>query len=181
MTLESSFLENFRLFSEIKVLSYNTKTRPTHTSIAPSLVPNELYRIGPAWLVLLTGTHISICSTWASRGDRLGGSAVFSVTSESFTATASSNSKSSQLCLRSACGRQLTRERLTVYVYFSYVQWIRRIRWEFNVWKTLPRLAVWEYKKIKQPEITPQKVPRNFVSSKSFGIDCRNVRDEDVK
>lgn len=68
-------------------------TQPTLTSPCP-LVPNELYRIGLAWLVLLTGTHISICSTWAGRGDRLGGSAAFSVTSESFTATASSNGKS---------------------------------------------------------------------------------------
>lgn len=70
-----------------------------HTYIALSLVPNELYRIGPAWLVSLTGTHISICSTWAGREDRLGGGGAFSVTSESFAATASSDGKSARLHL----------------------------------------------------------------------------------
>lgn len=74
-------------------IQQNHKTVPAiSTSLRP--ISNELYRIGPAWLVSLTGTHISICSTWAGRGGRLGGSAAFSVTSKSFAATASSNIKS---------------------------------------------------------------------------------------
>lgn len=94
------YSHGLRVLKEGPTLQQNNTA---HTYIALSLVPNELYRIGPAWLVLLTGTHISICSTWAGRGDRLGGRAAFSVTSESFTATASSNGKSAQLHLYCAC------------------------------------------------------------------------------
>lgn len=47
--------------------STSQQNNTAHIYIPLYPVPNELYRIGPAWLVLLSGTHISICSTWAGK------------------------------------------------------------------------------------------------------------------